>query len=701
MKIFSFILRNRWLFILLLLFSVLIAGIRAWNAYYTNLGIESGFFDNFYSALQTPIANANFPIDKQPRAQIPISLEILRIAGPLIVVFGIFALLEEFGAVFSKEIKYLVLFFSRKPTLFFGVDSNVALLVRKIQMENAKSGYLKKKKCAIFIDTNPMSTLTSDKNVHIAKENLQNLRFLKRAGPGKTQDISITPDKNVLIFKENFGDLRFLKRIKFRNTQGIFVHLGDDIENMSLVSRIEELCPYVKQDSNEKEVDQNVKNSRKTTVLIHLSKPENLQWFKENKGEDPSKGLDLRAINFHFIHASFFIDEIAQELISRYLSGKKLTTSGQDLPIVLAGLTEFGEHCLLEIAMMFHFLGIERKKIVILDDNVEEKVRSFYQKYPDFCLLNDISLYPLEKVDFMRLDVAFKNEEESKTKHERKKEEHHILDRAFLVITTLDSVLENLQTCRELRNYYLRARNGIDDPLIYYFSQENRDTVFTLLKNDTRVNQYERALKIRGYDCSEALTLPQIFENIETNDKLAKAMHNEYLKLPPEQADILDIKWAKLTDYFKEENRYPARHLYYKLNQAGFVVVDNGIKEAEVSPDLYDDNFRKLEHNRWAARKILNGYRYLENQDDTLKEIVRISGSESCEREEPMDWKKLRDIAKVHKSLVVFEELPDEEKKKDDATFGKYQELLGNIGKKAVEKSKLPPYTKIRGNTRN
>jgi hypothetical protein len=69
MKIFSFILRNRWLFILLLLFSVLIAGIRAWNAYYTNLGIESGFFDNFYSALQTPIANANFPIEKQPRAQ--------------------------------------------------------------------------------------------------------------------------------------------------------------------------------------------------------------------------------------------------------------------------------------------------------------------------------------------------------------------------------------------------------------------------------------------------------------------------------------------------------------------------------------------------------------------------------------------------------------------------------------------------------
>jgi len=130
-------------------------------------------------------------------------------------------------------------------------------------------------------------------------------------------------------------------------------------------------------------------------------------------------------------------------------------------------------------------------------------------------------------------------------------------------------------------------------------------------------------------------------------------------------------------------------------------VVDNGIKEAEVSPDLYDDNFRKLEHNRWATRKILNGYRYLENQDDTLKEIVRISGSESCEREEPMGWKKLRDIAKVHKSLVAFEELPDEEKKKDDATFGKYQELLGNIGKKAVEKSKLPPYTKIRGNTRN
>ena len=72
-----------------------------------------------------------------------------------------------------------------------------------------------------------MSTLTSDKNVLIAKENLQNLRFLKRAGPGKSQDISITPDKNVLIFKENFGDLRFLKRIKFRNTQGIPLGFDD------------------------------------------------------------------------------------------------------------------------------------------------------------------------------------------------------------------------------------------------------------------------------------------------------------------------------------------------------------------------------------------------------------------------------------------------------------------------------------------
>jgi len=656
MKVITFFVRNRWLFLFLLLLIVLVVGIWAWDEYHAKRGIEAGFFDNFYAAIQTPVANATFPVDKQSRTPIPVSLEILRIAGPLIIVFGIFALLEEFGAVFSREVKYLFLFFFRKPTLFFGLDSNVDLLVRELQAENKKTGYFKKRKCAVFLE--------------------------------KTQTNSFLPDKNILIIRENFGDLRFLKRIRFGKTQDIFIHLGDDATNMSLASHIEELCPQVKRKRNPKnsEIEKNIRNSRKTRVLVHLSKRENSQWFKEIKGEDSSKCLDLRAINFHSIHASFFVDQIATEqLIEQYLLVNNPTADSRDLPIVLAGLTDFGGQVLLEIAAMFHFIGISNKRVVILDDNADEKVRSFLRKYPDFCLLSDICLYPLEKIDFMSLDTAFKNEEERKEKYSLKKENHLILDRAFLVITAFDTVLENLQTCRELRNYYLRLRKVINDPLIFYFSQENRDTIFPLLNRDVGVERYERSLEIRGFDRSDVLSIRQLFENIEKNDELAKANHNSYFD-DPLTKDKLDIEWSKLSDYFKEENRYKARHLHYSLKQRGYEVVDQDDEEVEKSSDPFDDCVLKIEHNRWVAKKMLNGYRYAEKQDEIRKRTISSSGQKPSESAKSSKWKELRDIVKVHNDLVSFEVLPEKEQRKDDVTFKNTRKLLQSIGKKAVKK---------------
>ena len=108
------------------------------------------------------------------------------------------------------------------------------------------------------------------------------------------------------------------------------------------------------------------------------------------------KNFCFRAVDFKQIHSQF-VDDMAFELIDRSLViSDEAERNERDLFLVLPGLTPMGEKVLLEIAKMYHFIGIKHRNIGILDNDANQKLNFFLKRYPDIVLLPDIHFLTLE-----------------------------------------------------------------------------------------------------------------------------------------------------------------------------------------------------------------------------------------------------------------------------------------------------------------
>lgn len=151
-------------------------------------------------------------------------------------------------------------------------------------------------------------------------------------------------------------------------------------------------------------------------------------------------------------------------------------------------------------------------------------------------------------------------------------------------------------------------------------------------------------------------------KNEEECDCLAMQIHNVYSNLSQKE---LELEWSNMNDYFKDENRYAARHLPIKLRSLGLEAVPtDDPREAVDFKEILERSeqlLAQLEHNRWLARKLVNGY---------------IHGKK-LER-------KLRDRLKIHVDIRPWEELSEKDREKDLVVLRNIENMLREIGKKIV-----------------
>ncbi len=105
-------------------------------------------------------------------------------------------------------------------------------------------------------------------------------------------------------------------------------------------------------------------------------------------------------------------------------------------------------------------------------------------------------------------------------------------------------------------------------------------------------------------------------------DKRAMAFHEAYLagqrqaageafgQLPAER------DWRTLPEGARDDNRFAADHIDYKLARVGLTVTAEG-EDAALTPAEIEDMAR-YEHARWMASKSLSGFRYGEKRDNRL-----------------------------------------------------------------------------------
>ena len=150
-------------------------------------------------------------------------------------------------------------------------------------------------------------------------------------------------------------------------------------------------------------------------------------------------------------------------------------------------------------------------------------------------------------------------------------------------------------------------------------------------KPDKLVSIFGRADKL-GSISEKPLSEAQLGELMLINVSLLAAAFPEICPDKAAQKPALRT-WRELTEDHKESNRWQADHLSVKLRAIGYPV--NGLEALDrvENDELLLERLSELEHRRWAAALLVDGWRYGERDDikkthNCLKDYNQLSNTE-------------------------------------------------------------------------
>ena len=415
----------------------------------------------------------------------------------------------------------------------------------------------------------------------------------------------------------------------------VLVYSPDDITNIEISKGIFHVV-------NEKKEQLLFPRIHKVSVHIHISDYFNLEIIKsyiEAEIDSTTIQIDYHATNLFTKAASSVIDDLSPD---KYVN---LRDENKKVEILIQPLNEMGYALLREAAHMYHFAGLQKIRIHIIDDNIEEKQRYLYNKIP---LINQIA------------DLAF--HEKSEFYSSADPEKLRQITTLFLS-ETIDS--ENLVYAKRLRQIFFDISGKLDFPPIGVVLHEE-STIAELLDN---ISSEASFLHINIYNLySDFCSKQSVIQNQEHYDLIAMQIHNQYLDEHLDK-NALTKSWDKLTDAQKDFNRYPARHFPIKLRYLG-LDPDNIEISGETGKQLMDIDEKqweiigRMEHKRWVAEKLLTGF---------------VKGKDL---NDPQLQNKLKTSLKYHTDIRDWEELSDADKSKDLMALEQIRFILDGISDK-------------------
>jgi hypothetical protein len=357
--------------------------------------------------------------------------------------------------------------------------------------------------------------------------------------------------------------------------------------------------------------------------------------FFENLGsidrQDYYNGIRLFSAN----------DRAARVIFNNYAPDSfRPVTNSADQPINIAifGSGELTSCLIAQLARMCHYLNYKKTLCTIIygEDRFISKLNYHFPR------LDQIIELKLIKVDFDTLNGSIILEQ------------HNVLpfDVIYLTYENDEQTMQILHSLSriEIGNKVntiavLQNPNGI---LNKWYSSDNIGNIVIHKYNITSDTFTE-----------EAIIASKI-------DELAKIIHNDYFDKIKEAGKVNPSKeshreWDDLSEDFKNQNRQQADHIWVKLRSINCRAV--AINSAEEEYDFANDKdvvetLSKMEHNRWAAHMLLNGWKYSAKRDDKRK---------------------------LHTDLIPFEELSDEVKQYDRNTILNIRHLLRKMNMKVMK----------------
>jgi len=379
---------------------------------------------------------------------------------------------------------------------------------------------------------------------------------------------------------------------------------------------------------NKKAIDR-IKEDDSKDIFIHLENP---LLNEKMKKADPHSKVSVHTFNVDNIIASTVVDEYAPD---KYLD---LSDSKKQLKIIIFGFDNLGYNLLIEILQMYIFPNLNTLQIILIDNSIEKKKQMFFNRYGTISQYADIST--MEYFEF------FQNSGFEKISD---------LDMCF---TCFKDAMENDFIAKKVRQLYFKMNANLQIPKIIQIAEKTENDILYKI-----IEKEDQELKIEFFDSVEKINYETIILENEKNEPIAEQIHEFYRKQPKSK---IKKSWNQLNAYFKEENFYVVRHLDYKMRFINHQIVPKNAPGISLDLSQLDESTRsmlaKVEHERWMMRKLLAGYIHGEETD-----------------------KKIRDKIKIHKDIVSWNNLSEDDKTKDDTTIRNLKEILEPADMKVIK----------------
>jgi hypothetical protein len=282
------------------------------------------------------------------------------------------------------------------------------------------------------------------------------------------------------------------------------------------------------------------------------------------------------------------------------------------------------------------------------------------------------------------LNILGPNRQESKDNYGQTKDPYYIIRRAIILRSTFDrcapqilhsyggkriiSINEGVLRAFLLTREYKHGARSME--AIVAISQLSGKTSFepSSLPSEAQLN-----LHVDGRDFYTLMHRMELDENLL--EKLAEAAHNIFCedltskgyKYGPvtqksKKEHSLIKPYAELSEDDKEGNRNNVRDIPNKLASVGYAMVQTRGNE---TPGRFKNNeiekLAEMEHERWMQERLNNGWHYAKKTDRTIK---------------------------LHKSLISWGKLPEDEKEKDRALVKSIIKILAKAGYTIIKLNK-------------
>ena len=414
-----------------------------------------------------------------------------------------------------------------------------------------------------------------------------------------------------------------LKKIKAYKASEVILLTGKDIVNIEIAS---ELAQVLKESKSQ------------TKIHIHLDSRDNYDLLSSNifKDQKSGKEIDIKSFSIY--------DLVAQTLFMKHPLGCNVDTLDNGVvKVAIVGYDKVAEALLYRTLNLGHFYNQKPIEITIFDENIEDKKRTIQKSYP---MLED-------KENSIYWKIDYKDETEL-----------YLCDSiAYTQIIFCDKDMENSFT-DAMRLKRLKSSELIKNNIQIYLFGDIYQDLTKVLKEDGKgaINIFGLLQKICSYD---------VIIN-EKFDAMAKETDRRYNQLHGYEAN-----WDKLSAFKKDSNRMQVEHLpiklkvinnflsqkkrfneYEKIKEQAKTkwfkyetkIIWDNLQDAKILAESIPldvlDRLARVEHNRWNAFHILNGWKKKDIPADSQTKITqdKVLKLHPC----LVSWDKLDSVSKNH-----------------------------------------------------